>query len=67
MLKDTRNTAKAKGNKPTVRKPPEMSNFGSKEKLSEVVTLSHETLASFAKTIASVVATAIATYNAAPY
>eukprot|EP00957_Ditylum_brightwellii_P194955 14853142-Ditylum_brightwellii.AAC.1 len=67
MSKDTRKTVKAKGKKPDVRKPPETSNLDSKDELPKVATLSRETLASFAKTIASAVATAIATYNAAPY
>eukprot|EP00957_Ditylum_brightwellii_P060427 4588576-Ditylum_brightwellii.AAC.1 len=67
MSKDTRKTTKAKGDKPTVRKPPETSDSEIKEELSDVVTLSCETLASFAKTIASAVATAIAVYNAMPY
>eukprot|EP00957_Ditylum_brightwellii_P209146 15360540-Ditylum_brightwellii.AAC.1 len=67
MSKDTRKTTKAKGDKPTVRKSPETSNSESKDELSEVATLSHETLASFAKTIASAVATAIAMYKATPY
>eukprot|EP00957_Ditylum_brightwellii_P052683 3993939-Ditylum_brightwellii.AAC.1 len=67
MSKDTRKTAKAKCDKPTVRKPTETSDLESKDELSDVVTLSRETLASFAKTIASAVATAIATYNSMPY
>eukprot|EP00957_Ditylum_brightwellii_P168389 12817689-Ditylum_brightwellii.AAC.1 len=67
MTKNAGKTVRAKGNKPTKRKKPEMSNSVSKDELSEVVTLSRETLASFAKTIASAVATAIATYNAMPY
>eukprot|EP00957_Ditylum_brightwellii_P137963 10518532-Ditylum_brightwellii.AAC.1 len=53
MSKDTKKTVKAKGNKPTVRKPPETSNLESKDELPE--------------TIASAVATSIATYNATPY
>eukprot|EP00957_Ditylum_brightwellii_P042777 3239166-Ditylum_brightwellii.AAC.1 len=44
-----------------------MSDWESKDELPEVITLSRETLASFAKTIASAVATAIATQNAVPY
>eukprot|EP00957_Ditylum_brightwellii_P154361 11746332-Ditylum_brightwellii.AAC.2 len=44
-----------------------MSDLESDEELSEVVTLSRETIASFANTIASAVATAIASYNATPY
>eukprot|EP00957_Ditylum_brightwellii_P147876 11260299-Ditylum_brightwellii.AAC.1 len=67
MSQDTRKAAKAKGKKPAVRKPPETSDLESEDELLEVVTLSRETLASFAKTIASAVATAIATYNVAPY
>eukprot|EP00957_Ditylum_brightwellii_P142387 10848396-Ditylum_brightwellii.AAC.1 len=67
MSKDTRKTAKAKGDKPTVRKPSETSDLESKDELSEVATLSHETLTSFAKTIAPAVATAIVTYNMMPY
>eukprot|EP00957_Ditylum_brightwellii_P060426 4588575-Ditylum_brightwellii.AAC.1 len=67
MSKDTRKTAKAKGDKPTVRKPPEMSDSKSKEELFEVVTLSHETLAFFVKTITSAVSMAITAYNATPY
>eukprot|EP00957_Ditylum_brightwellii_P138972 10592467-Ditylum_brightwellii.AAC.1 len=67
MSKDTRKAAKAKGDKPTVKKLPETSNSESKDELPEVVTLSRETLASFAKTIASAVATSIATYNPTPY
>eukprot|EP00957_Ditylum_brightwellii_P196912 15002627-Ditylum_brightwellii.AAC.1 len=67
MLKDTRKTAKAKCKKPDAKKLPERSDLESKDKLPEVITLSCETLASFEKTIASAVATAIATQNVVPY
>eukprot|EP00957_Ditylum_brightwellii_P109660 8364392-Ditylum_brightwellii.AAC.1 len=64
MSKDTRKTAKAKGKKPAAKKLPEISDLESKDELPEVITLSHETLSSFAKTITSAVATAIATQKA---